>query len=102
VALPILLGVILLGAGLILFISYVIRGRGQVTPMAGIGIAAGPIEMELGAQRLQTAGVQAWVQGIHAPVGDPSGRLLDNDYSIETLGARERQGGARALLGLLE
>jgi hypothetical protein len=101
VGLLILLGVILLGAGLILFISYLIRGRGQVTPMAGIGIAASPIEMELEAQRLQTADVQAWVQGMRAPVGDPSGRLLDNDYSIETLGARERQ-GARALLGLLE
>ena len=96
----ILLGVILFGAALILLISYLIRGRGPVTPMVRIAIAGTPIEMELWTQRLQGAGVPCRVQGMRAQVGDPSNRWLGNDYSIELWVRASDETAARELLGL--
>jgi hypothetical protein len=58
----ILFGVILFGAGVVLVVSYLIRGHGPVTPMVRIAIAATPTEMELWTQRLQGAGILCRVQ----------------------------------------
>jgi hypothetical protein len=100
VGILIVLGVILFGGALILLISYLIRGRGSVTPMVRIAIAGTPIEMELWTQRLQGGGVPRRVQGIRAQVGDPSNRWLGNDYSIELWVRATDETAARELLGL--
>lgn len=96
----ILLGVILFGAALILGFSYVIRGRGPVTPMVRIGIAATPTEIELWAQRLKGEEIPCRIQGMFAPAGDPSGRALGSDYSIELWVRASDEEAARKLLGL--
>jgi Putative prokaryotic signal transducing protein len=73
-----------------------------VTLIVRIGIAASPIEMEMRAQCLQNAGIQARVQGMRAQVGGPSGRSLGNDYSIELWVRSEDEEEARVLLALPE